>query len=98
MENELGGMERRKMDSEGVGEEDLQLAYLLPWSECPVSSQGMPAGVVGWDKAMSGRGLGEDDPCDPLEMGAGGEGREASADGLPPSWRGDCGLNLEAQK
>lgn len=57
MENELGGMERRKMDSEGVGEEDLQLAYLLPWSECPVSSQGMPAGVVGWDKAMSGRGF-----------------------------------------
>lgn len=41
--------------------------------------------------------FGEDDPCDPLEMGAGGEGREASADDLPQSWRGDCGLNLEAQ-
>lgn len=47
---------------------------------------------------MGGRKLGEDDPCDSLEMGAGEEGRVAAVDGLPQSWRGDCGLNLVAQR
>lgn len=30
----------------------LKLAFLLPWSEWPVNSQGVPARVGGGDKAM----------------------------------------------
>ena len=33
--------------------DNLQLAYLLPWSERPEGSQEMPIGFRGWDKAMS---------------------------------------------
>lgn len=32
---------------------DLQLGYLLFWPEWPADSQGIPAVVGGWDKAMS---------------------------------------------
>lgn len=55
--------------------EDLQLAYQLCWLVWCVSSQGMPVGVGGWDKAMSRRRkLGGVNPCDPLVMGAWGTG------------------------
>lgn len=33
---------------------DLRLAYLLLWQGWPAGSWIMPAGVWGWDKAMSG--------------------------------------------
>lgn len=47
--------ETRGVDMEELRErEDLQLAYFLPWTEWPAESQGMPAGVEAWDKAMSG--------------------------------------------
>jgi hypothetical protein len=34
-------------------DEDLQLAYLLPWPQWSSGFQRMPAEVGGWDKAMS---------------------------------------------
>lgn len=33
----------------------MQFAYLLPWLQRTLNSQGMPAGVVGWCNVMSGR-------------------------------------------
>lgn len=40
---------------EKEGEGYWLLAYLCPWLKWSVSSQGMPAGVGGWDNVMSGR-------------------------------------------
>lgn len=37
---------------------DLQLVYLLRWPERPVVSQGVPAEVGNWDKAMCAEKLG----------------------------------------
>lgn len=35
-------------------DKDLQLAaYLFPWPESPVGSEGVPAGVLTWEKAVS---------------------------------------------
>lgn len=34
-------------------------ACLLPWQEWPLGLQGVPAGMVGWDKASVGRLEGE---------------------------------------
>lgn len=39
----------------GQRDEDLQLAYLLPCSEMPVGSHGVPCGVGASGKAMSWR-------------------------------------------
>lgn len=36
-------------------DEDLQLAYLFPWPESPVGPEGVPVGVLAWDKAVSHR-------------------------------------------
>lgn len=35
------------------GETKVRFAYLLPWSECPVFSQGLSATDGSWDKSMS---------------------------------------------
>lgn len=52
------------------GAEDLQLAYLPPWPEWSISSQGVPAGVGMWDKEMSdGREVRKEDLCSLLERG-----------------------------
>lgn len=37
----------------GGKSEDLYLGSSLPWAECAVSPQAVPAGVEDWDKAMS---------------------------------------------
>lgn len=37
----------------GRRSKDLYLDYLLPWPECAVSPQAVPAGIEDWDKAMS---------------------------------------------
>ena len=56
---------------EGVGEigEDLQLVCLLLWLEWPAGSQGIPARVGGWDKALGVRQFGGEGVCDILETG-----------------------------
>lgn len=43
------------------------------WLEWPVGSQGKPAGLRDWDKAISkvGRKVRGEDSCDLLEMGVG---------------------------
>lgn len=48
--------------------EDLKLACLLLWRVWLVDSQGIPAGVRGWDNKMSGGRVGGEDLHDQLEM------------------------------
>lgn len=33
---------------------EMQLGYLFPWKECPVSFQGVSAGVGDWNDGMHG--------------------------------------------
>lgn len=48
-----GRNEPGKLDlGESRIDDNLQLAYLLLWSEWPVSFQGVLAGVGDWDKAV----------------------------------------------
>lgn len=55
----------------GGGGEDPQLSYLLLWLEWQVDSQGITAGVEGWDHGISlgRRKFGVEELCDPLKVG-----------------------------
>lgn len=61
----------------GEGDEESAVSICLPCSELLVGSQGVPAGVGTWGKAMScvcvwGGWFGGEYLCNPLEMAVGG--------------------------